>query len=89
MNHRRSYFALLFFPASLFFPAARAARGCGCSTPAAKKQLKQRYDFDLTDQWLEHLRLSSVRFQRRLGFVRLGRRLVMTNHHVGCLPCTS
>ena len=82
MNRRRSYFALL-FAASLFFPAARADEGMWLFNAPPQIQLKQRYDFDLTDQWLEHLRLSTVRFSGASASFVSGDGLVMTNHHVG------
>jgi len=47
------------------------------------KHLKQAYHFEPTSEWIEHLRSSAVRSTRWLGLFRLGRRLVMTNHHVG------
>ncbi|MDR1480983.1 MAG: S46 family peptidase [Planctomycetaceae bacterium] len=52
-------------------------------TPPSK-QVKEKYGFDLTDKWLEHVRLSSVRFGRSgsASFVSANG-LIMTNHHVG------
>jgi hypothetical protein len=49
-----------------------------------RKQLKQKYGFDPTDAWLEHLQKSAVRFNSggSGSFVSAGG-LVMTNHHVG------
>jgi hypothetical protein len=49
-----------------------------------KQQVKEKYNFDLTDGFLDHLRLSSCRFARRgsASFVS-SQGLIMTNHHVG------
>ena len=48
-----------------------------------KGVLKERYAFEPDDSWLEHVRLSSVRFNNggSGSFVSAGG-LVMTNHHV-------
>jgi hypothetical protein len=49
-----------------------------------RAELKQRYQFDPTNQWLDHVRLSSVRFNSGgSGSFISPHGLVMTNHHVG------
>lgn len=48
------------------------------------RQIQEKYGFALTEEWLEHLRLSSVRFNDGgSGSFVSPQGLVLTNHHVG------
>src|SRR5207253_11236206 len=48
------------------------------------KQLKEKYQFEPTPQWLEHLQKSSVRFNSGgSGSFVSANGLAITNHHVG------
>jgi len=44
--------------------------------------IQQRYGFNVTKEWLDHLRLSSVRFPDGSGSFVSPNGLVLTNHHV-------
>lgn len=48
-----------------------------------KAAIKARYGFDVTDEWLKHLQLSSVLFDGSSGSFVSPDGLVLTNHHVG------
>src|SRR6516165_2473833 len=49
-----------------------------------RELLKKKYNFDLTDAWLEHLQKASVRFNDGgSGSFVSPNGLTLTNHHVG------
>jgi hypothetical protein len=53
-------------------------------TNPPKKYLKDKYAFDITDQWLTHVQRASVRFNSGgSGSFVSPNGLVLTNHHVG------
>ncbi|MDR0327613.1 MAG: S46 family peptidase, partial [Planctomycetaceae bacterium] len=62
----------------------RADEGMWLFDIPPKKQVKEKYNFDLTDEWLEHIQKSTLRFAKRgtASFVS-SQGLIMTNHHVG------
>jgi Peptidase S46 len=47
-----------------------------------KKQLKEKYGFEATQEWLDHLRMASVRFNDGGSGSFISPSLVITNHHV-------
>jgi Peptidase S46 len=62
----------------------RADEGMWLYNNPPREQLKQRYGFELTDAWLDHLQKSSVRFNSGgSGSFVSEDGLVLSNHHVG------
>lgn len=62
----------------------RADEGMWLYNNPPRQLLKDKYGFDLTDEWLEHLQKSSVRFNSGgSGSFVSEDGLVISNHHVG------
>src|ERR1700756_4017656 len=63
---------------------ARADEGMWLFNQPPRELLKQRYQFDATDAWLDHLQKSSVRFNSGgSGSFVSEDGLLITNQHVG------
>lgn len=75
---------LLIFIATISFDMLRSEEGMWTYDNLPLKEIKEKYGFEPSKEWLEHLRLSSVRFNvGGSGSFVSGNGLVMTNHHVG------
>ena len=67
-----------------FVASAAADEGMWLFNAPPLKQLKEKYQFEPTQQWLEHLQKASVRFNSGgSGSFVSANGLVITNHHVG------
>ncbi len=70
--------------AAVVVPAVYGDEGMWLFNAAPRQILKDRYGFDATDEWLQHVQRSSVRFNSGgSGSFVSPDGLVMTNHHVG------
>ena len=68
----------------LFSNPSRADEGMWLFNNPPRKLLKEKYQFDPSDDWLAHVQKSSVRFNSGgSGSFVSSDGLVMTNHHVG------
>src|SRR5438552_11537697 len=83
------WFSLRFRCSALLFivgmtTCALADEGMWLFNAQPLKQLKERYHFEPSPQWLEHLQKASVRFNSGgSGSFVSPNGLVITNHHVG------
>jgi Peptidase S46 len=67
-----------------FVASAAADEGMWLFNAPPLRQLKEKYQFEPTQQWLEHLQKASVRFNSGgSGSFVSANGLVITNHHVG------
>src|SRR5919204_1148260 len=85
MRFRRLTSALLgaLFVLSSLGPVARADEGMWPFNNVPKAELKRRYGFDVTDEFLKHLQLASVRFNNGgSGSFVSPNGLVLTNYHI-------
>src|SRR5437773_3563268 len=79
---RHAHFAFVLMSASL--SSASGNEGMWLFNNPPLKQFKEKYQFEPTPQWLEHLQKSSVRFNSGgSGSFVSANGLVITNHHVG------
>ncbi len=76
-------FVALIFCTALTSVSLRADEGMWLFENPPTQQVKAAYDFALTEEWLEHVRLASCRVARRgsASFISPNG-LILTNHHV-------
>jgi hypothetical protein len=66
----------------LFSIFSRAEEGFWPYNSIPKAAIKAKYGFDVTDAWLNHLQLATVRFSGGTGSIVSPNGLVLTNHHI-------
>jgi hypothetical protein len=84
MKMRRLIVPILAFVlvAAAFAVAPRADEGFWPYDNIPKAAIKAKYGFAVTDAWLKHLQLATVRFSGGTGSVVSPNGLVLTNHHI-------
>lgn len=81
---RAALFIAVAFVALYLVPAIFGDEGMWLFNNPPRKQLKDKYNFEITTPWLEHVQKASVRFNvGGSGSFVSADGLVMTNHHVG------
>jgi len=80
----KRYWSFLLVCAFVFSHLAAADEGMWLYNESPKDKIKAKYGFEVTPEWLNHLRLSSVRFNNGgSGSFVSADGLTFTNHHVG------
>jgi hypothetical protein len=79
---KKSYVIFLCI-AVLLANLAFAEEGMWLFNAVPKDKIKARYGFEPTQDWLDHVRLSSVKFGGGSGSFVSPNGLVLTNHHIG------
>jgi hypothetical protein len=80
----KHFFSLVLAYAFVCSTIASADEGMWLYNEAPKDKIRAKYAFDVTQQWLDHVRLSSVRFNNGgSGSFVSPDGLTFTNHHVG------
>jgi hypothetical protein len=72
----------LLVTAIVFTLSGRAEEGFWPYNSIPKAAIKAKYGFDVTDAWLNHLQLATVRFAGGTGSIVSPNGLVLTNHHI-------
>jgi len=80
MNRRA--FTALFISLAILAPHLYSEEGMWTFNNLPIKAIKEKYGFEPTQEWLDHVRLSSLRFPNGSGSFISSEGLVLTNHHI-------
>jgi hypothetical protein len=80
-RHLRAALAALLLAATLA-PAARADEGMWAFNNLPRAELKRRYGFEVTDEWVRRVQSATVRFPNGTGSFVSAEGLVLTNYHI-------
>lgn len=73
----------LVFAAAAFAVTPSADEGFWPYNSIPKAAIKAKYKFTVTDEWLNHLQLATIKFGGGTGSIVSPQGLVLTNHHIG------
>jgi hypothetical protein len=83
---KRVFFPLILFSCVVLSALAAADEGMWLYNAFPKDKVRTKYGFEPTQQWLDHIQLSSVRFNNGgSGSFVSADGLTFTNHHVGAV----
>lgn len=83
---KRTFFPLILLSCFVLSPLAAADEGLWLYNAFPKGKVRAKYGFEPTQQWLDHIQLSSVRFNNGgSGSFVSADGLTFTNHHVGAV----
>ena len=82
MRRTRAALAALLLLASVCAPAANADEGMWTFNNLPREEIKRRYGFAVTDDWVRRVQSATVRFPNGTGSFVSPEGLVLTNYHI-------
>src|SRR5215216_5387025 len=82
MRRLRAALAALLLLATAFVPAALADEGMWTFNNLPRAEIKRRYGFEVTDDWVRRVQSATVRFPNGTGSFVSPEGLVLTNYHI-------
>ncbi|HEX8558171.1 MAG TPA: S46 family peptidase [Pyrinomonadaceae bacterium] len=82
MRRTRAALAALLLAAATLAPAALADEGMWTFNNLPRAEIKRRYGFEVTDDWVKRVQSATVRFPNGTGSFVSSEGLVLTNYHI-------